>query len=92
MQEGRRWKLKPCSLIKTGVNFFSPSPRSKELFTMATGEHRRGSEPRASENIRCVYVLQRIPALLQTQGNSLCVFFSAELGYSCGALHRISHL
>lgn len=39
-QEGRRWKLKPCSLIKTGVNFFSPSLQPKELFTMATGEHR----------------------------------------------------
>lgn len=46
-EEGRRWKLKPCSLIKTGVNFFSPSLRPKELFTMATGEHRGGREPRA---------------------------------------------
>lgn len=47
-----RWKLKPCSLIKTGVNFFSPSLRPMELFTMATGEHRGGSG--LSGNIRCV--------------------------------------
>lgn len=46
-QEGRRWKLKPCSVIKTGVNFFSPLLWPKELFTMATGEHRGGGEPRA---------------------------------------------
>ncbi len=38
-QEGRRWKLKPCSLIKTGVNFFSPLLQPKEPFTMATGRH-----------------------------------------------------
>lgn len=38
-----RWKLKPCSLIKTGVNFFSPSP--KETFTIATGEQGGGGEP-----------------------------------------------
>lgn len=39
-EEGQRWKLKPCSLIKTGVNFFSLSLWPKEPFTMATGERR----------------------------------------------------
>lgn len=39
-EEEWRWKLKPCSLIKTGVNFFSPSP--KETFTIATGEQGAG--------------------------------------------------
>ena len=41
-QEGRRWKLKPCSVIKTGVNFFLTSLWPEELLTMATGEHRGG--------------------------------------------------
>lgn len=41
-ERGPRWKLKPSSVIKTGVNSFSPSRWPKELFTMATGEPRGG--------------------------------------------------